>query len=370
MKVGCVTEIKKYEYRVGLTPDNVHSYVNHGHEVYIQKGAGLGSGFTDEEYIESGAMMCDGADEVWQIADMIVKVKEPLADEYPRMREGQIIYTYLHLAADRSLTDAMLNAKVKGVAYETIVDKNGGLPLLKPMSEIAGRLSVTEGAYHVKKTSGGIGLLLSGVPGVPKANVVILGGGNVGTNAAKMAVGLGANVTIIDLNLDRLTYLDDLFGARVQTMYSTDAAIEKALSQADLVIGAVLIPGAAAPKLIKKHHLPKMRPGSVIVDVAVDQGGCCETTKATYHDAPTFVLEGVVHYCVANMPGAVPRTSTIALTNATLRYGLAIADKGLEQAAKDVYGILPGINTYDGKLTFEGVAKAFDLPCTDVNTLI
>lgn len=335
MRVGCVKEIKNNEYRVGLTPDNVVSYVNAGHEVYIEKDAGIGSGFTTDEYEKAGAVILDSAKEVWDRSEMMVKVKEPLEEEYKYFHEGLILYTYLHLAADRPLTDALLASKVKGVAYETLIERNGSLPLLAPMSQIAGRLSIQEGAKYLEKPFGGSGVLLSGVPGTPKANVVILGGGNVGTNACKIAVGMGANVTITDISLSRLAYLDDIFGARIQTLYSTDAAIENAVANADLVIGSVLIPGKAAPKIMKKAYLKKMRPGSVIVDVAVDQGGCCETTKVTYHDDPTFVVDGVVHYCVGNMPGAVPRTSTIALTNATLKYGLEIAQKGLETACKE-----------------------------------
>ena len=345
MKVGCVKEIKNNEYRVGMTPDNVKSYTNAGHVVYIEKGAGEGSGFTDAEYEAAGAVMTDTAKEVWDACEMMIKVKEPLKEEYKYFHKDLILYTYLHLAADRPLTDALLEAGVKGVAYETLIERNRTIPLLAPMSQIAGRLSVQEGAKYLEKPFGGKGMLLSGVPGTPKAKVVILGAGNVGTNACKIAVGMGADVTIFDINLERLAYLDDIFGARIQTMYSTDAAIENAVKDADLVIGCVLIPGKAAPKVMKKAYLKEMKPGSVIVDVAVDQGGCCETTKVTYHDNPTFVVDGVVHYCVGNMPGAVPRTSTIALTNATLKYGLQIADKGLENACKENDVIYSGINT-------------------------
>ncbi len=370
MKVGCVKEIKRYEYRVGLTPENVKEYTTRGHTVYIQSGAGEGSSFTNADYQAMGATILNTAEEVWAGSDMVVKVKEPLAQEYPLIRENQIVYTYLHLAADRPLTEALLKNKAKAVAYETIRDSRGGLPLLKPMSEVAGRLSIQEGAKCLEKPMGGMGVLLGGVPGVPKASVVIIGGGVVGTNACKMAVGIGADVTIFDNNLDRLSYLDDIFGARIQTLYSTNAAIEKAITQADLVIGAVLIPGAAAPKLIKKEYLSKMKKGSVIVDVAVDQGGCCETTKATYHDDPTFVVDGVVHYCVANMPGAVSQTSTIALTNATLRYGLMIADLGLEEAVRQHPLLAPGINCYQGKLTCKEVAEGFQMDYTDIATLL
>lgn len=371
MKVGCVKEIKNNEFRVGMTPDNVKAYVGAGHEVYIEKGAGVGSGFMDAEYEEAGAKMIDSAKEVWDTVEMMIKVKEPLPEEYPLFHEGLILYTYLHLAADKPQTDALLAAKVKGVAYETLFDpRQGGLPLLAPMSQIAGRLSIQEGAKYLEKTFGGEGVLLAGVPGTPKANIVILGGGNVGTNACKIAVGMGANVTILDISLPRLAYLDDLFGARIQTLVSTDANIEKAVKEADLVIGSVLIPGKAAPKLFKKKYLKEMKPGAVFVDVAVDQGGCGETTKVTYHDDPIFEVDGVVHYCVGNMPGAVPRTSTIALTNATLSYGLQIAGKGLEQACKDNEVIYSAINTYDGKLTCKNVADSFDCyEYTDVRTV-
>ncbi len=370
MKIGCVKEIKNNEFRVGMTPDNAKSYVNAGHEVLIEAGAGLGSGFTDEEYVEAGAKMIGSAKEVWDSVEMMVKVKEPLPEEYPLFHEGLILYTYLHLAADRPQTDALLNSKVKGVAYETLIERNGSIPLLAPMSQIAGRLSIQEGAKYLEKLYGGEGVLLAGVPGTPKANVVILGGGSVGTNACKIAVGMGANVTIMDINLQRLAYLDDIFGARIQTLVSTDANIEKAVKDADLVIGCVLIPGKSAPKIFKKKYLKGMKPGAVFVDVAVDQGGCGETTKVTYHDDPVFIVDGVVHYCVGNMPGAVPRTSTIALTNATLSYGLQIANKGLEQACKDNDVIFSAINTYDGKLTCKNVADSYNEEYTDPRSLV
>ena len=360
MKVGCVKEIKNNEFRVGMTPDNVKSYVNAGHDVYIEKGAGEGSGFLDAEYVAAGAKMIDTAKEVWDTVEMMIKVKEPLPEEYPLFHEGLILYTYLHLAADKPQTDALLGAKVKGVAYETLIERNGSIPLLAPMSQIAGRLSIQEGAKYLEKRFGGEGVLLAGVPGTPKANIVILGGGSVGTNACKIAVGMGANVTIMDINLQRLAYLDDIFGARIQTLVSNDANIEKAVKEADLVIGCVLIPGKSAPKIFKKKYLKEMKPGAVFVDVAVDQGGCCETTQMTYHDDPIYKVDGVVHYCVGNMPGAVPRTSTIALTNATLSYGLQIAGKGLEQACKDNEVIYSAVNTYDGKLTCKNVADSFE----------
>ena len=370
MKVGCVKEIKNNEFRVGLTPDNVKSYVNAGHEVYIEKDAGVGSSFATSEYEAAGAKICDTAKEVWATVDMMVKVKEPLPEEYPLFKENLILYTYLHIAADRPQMDALLQYKVKGVAYETLLERNHTLPLLAPMSQIAGRLSIQEGAKYLEKPFGGSGMLLSGVPGTPKAKVVILGAGMVGTNACKIAVGMGAQVSIIDINLERLAYLDDIFGARIQTLYSTDAVIEKELASADLVVGSILIPGKAAPKVGKAAYLKNMRPGSVIVDVAVDQGGCFETTHVTYHDNPTYVVDGVVHYCVGNMPGAVPRTSTIALTNATLKYGLQIANKGLEGACKENDVMYSAINTYAGKLTCKNVADSFNMEYTDPKTLM
>lgn len=360
MRIGCVKEIKNNEFRVGMTPDNVKSYVGAGHEVYMEMHAGEGSGFTDEEYEAAGAKMIADAKDVWDAVEMMIKVKEPLPEEYPLFHEELILYTYLHLAADKPQTDALLKAKVKGVAYETLIERNGSIPLLAPMSQIAGRLSVQEGAKYLEKIYGGSGVLLSGVPGTPKANVVILGGGSVGTNACKIAVGMGANVTILDINIQRLAYLDDIFGARIQTLVSTDANIENAVKSADIVIGCVLIPGKAAPTIFKKRYLKLMRPGSVFVDVAVDQGGCGETTKVTYHDDPIYSVDGIVHYCVGNMPGAVPRTSTIALTNATLSYGLQIAGKGLEKACAENEVIYSAVNTYDGKLTCKNVADSFE----------
>lgn len=370
MRIGCVREIKNREYRVGMTPDNAKSYKNAGHEVLIEKGAGLGSGFSDAEYERAGARLCDRAEEVWAGCDMMIKVKEPLREEYQFFRRDLIIYTYLHLAADRELTDAMLASGVRGFAYETLIDKNGGTPLLAPMSQIAGRLSIQEGAKYLEKTYGGEGVLLSGVPGTPKAKIVIIGGGNVGTNACKIAVGIGAEVTILDIDVNRLAYLDDIFGARIQTLMSTDTNIENCLKEADLVVGSVLIPGKAAPKLVKKEYLKEMKKGSVIVDVAVDQGGCCETTKVTTHDDPIYEVDGVIHYCVGNMPGAVPRTSTIALTNATLSYGLRIAERGLEEACRKDPLMKTGVNTYDGKLTCENVALSFGMEYTDLDKLI
>lgn len=361
MKIGCVKEIKNHEYRVGMTPDNVEEYVRHSHQVFVETNAGEGSGFSNEDYVKAGAAIIGKAEDVWKNCDMIVKVKEPLEEEYGLIREGQILYTYLHLAANLPLTNVLLASGCKAVGYETITDKKGGLPLLKPMSEIAGRLSIQEGAKYLEKPFGGKGVLLGGVPGVKKARVVVLGGGIVGINACRMAVGLGADVTVLDMNLDRLAYLDELFEGKLKTLYSTDTAIKNEIASADLVIGAVLIPGASTPKLLKKEYLKTMKKGSVIVDVAVDQGGCFETTKATYHNDPVFEIDGVVHYCVANMPGAVPNTSTTALTNATLRYGLMIADLGIEKAAEQDCGLKNGINIYEGKCTYKNVADCHGL---------
>jgi len=370
MKIGLPKEIKDNEYRVGLTPAGVQALAHAGHEVYVQKTAGEGSGFTDEQYVKAGGKLLDSADEVWQTGDMIVKVKEPIAPEYPRMRENQLLFTYLHLAPEFELTKQMMDRKVTGVAYETITDVHGKLPLLTPMSEVAGRMSVQVGATYLEKMNGGRGILLGGVPGVPAANVVIIGGGIVGTEAAKMAVGLGAKVTIIDRNLDRLRQLDDIFLSKVQTLASSRYAIEEAISHADLVIGAVLVVGAAAPKLVTRDMLHLIPNGAVLVDVAVDQGGCFETTHATTHSNPTYYEEGVLHYCVANMPGAVPRTSTFALTNATLPYALDLANKGFEQAIKDDDGLREGVNTYAGKLTYEAVATSQNLEYTPLDGLL
>ena len=370
MKIGCVKEIKTNEYRVGLTPDNVKAYVAAGHHVYMEKGAGVGSGFPDTEYVEAGASLIDNAADVWHLVDMMIKVKEPLEEEYPLFHDGLILYTYLHLAADKEQMDALLAGKVKAVAYETIQETDGSLPCLAPMSQIAGRLSIQEGAKYLEKKFGGAGMLLAGVPGTPKANVVILGGGTVGMNACKIAVGMGANVTILDVNLKRLEQLDNLFGAHIQTLVSTDSNIERVVKDADLVIGSVLIPGGSTPKLFKKKYLPEMKDGAVFVDVAIDQGGCGESSHVTTHDDPVYVEQGVVHYCVGNMPGAVPRTSTIALTNATLRYGLQIAEAGLEEAAKKSKVIASGVNCYLGKLTNENVAKAHGYVYADLNELI
>ena len=370
MKIGCVREIKNNEFRVGMTPDNVRAYVSAGHEVLIEKGAGTGSGFTDAEYVDAGAVMADSAQEVWSAADMMIKVKEPLEEEYAYFREGLILYTYLHLAADEQQMDALLKGKVKAVAYETLQETDRSLPLLAPMSQIAGRLSIQEGAKYLEKRFGGEGILLAGVPGTPKAKVVILGGGTVGMNACKIAAGMGADVTILDISLKRLEELDNMFGSRIQTLVSNDSNIERAVKDADLVIGSVLIPGASTPKLFKKKYLPGMKDGAVFVDVAIDQGGCGETSRVTTHDDPVYIEDGVVHYCVGNMPGAVPRTSTIALTNATLRYGLQIAANGLEEACKKSAVICSGVNCYLGKITNANVAEAHRREAVDICSLI
>lgn len=370
MKIGLPKEIKDNEYRVGLTPAGVRAFTDAGHNVFVETAAGEGSGFANELYERAGAKILATADDVWGEGDMIVKVKEPVAPEYSRMRENQLLFTYLHLAPEPELTKQLLERKVSGVAYETITDERGTLPLLTPMSEVAGRMAVQVGATYLEKMNGGRGILLGGVPGVMAGRVVIIGGGVVGTEAAKMAIGLGAHVTIIDRNLDRLRQLDDIFLSKVQTLASSRYAIEEAISTADLIVGAVLVVGAAAPKLVTREMLKLIPNGAVLVDVAVDQGGCFETTHATTHSNPTYYEEGVLHYCVANMPGAVPRTSTFALTNATLPYALDLANKGLEQAIKTDKGLLEGVNTFGGKLTYEAVATSQNLEYTPLNTMI
>ncbi len=362
MIIGTVKEIKNLEFRVGLTPGAVKEYVSHGHQVYVEKNAGVNSGFKDSDYVNAGASILKTAEEVWKQSEMVVKVKEPLEPEFKFLREGLILYTYLHLAANEDLTYALMKSKTQSIAYETITDDDGGLPCLKPMSEVAGRLSAIEGAKYLEKPFGGSGILISGVPGVQKAKVTIVGAGVVGENALKMLVGMGADVTVLDINLRKLTFLDDIYGNKIQTLYSSRANLELAIKRADLVIGAVLLPGAKAPKLIKREYYKDMKPGSVIVDVAIDQGGSTEVSKATYHDNPTYVVDGIIHYTVANMPGAVPMTSTDALNNATLPYGLMIADLGLDMALNRSRALKKGINTYNGDITCPGVAEAFDLP--------
>ncbi|HKR00755.1 MAG TPA: alanine dehydrogenase [Pyrinomonadaceae bacterium] len=370
MIIGLPKEIKDNEYRVGLTPAGVRALTDSGHKVVVERSAGEGSGFDDELYERAGATLLDTPDDVWAEGEMIVKVKEPIAPEYTRMREGQLLFTYLHLAPDPKQTEALLKNKVTGIAYETITDRRGTLPLLTPMSEVAGRMAVQVGATYLEKMNGGQGILLGGVPGVPAAHVVIIGGGVVGTNSAKIAVGMGARVTIIDNNLDRLRELDDIFLSKVSTLASSAYMIHDAISQADLIIGAVLIPGAAAPKLVTRAMLKDVPKGAVIVDVAVDQGGCIETTRPTTHSNPTFYVEEVLHYCVANMPGAVPRTSTFALTNATLPYALKLANRGFMDAIRSDPGLKEGVNTYAGHLTYEAVAVAQGLPYTSLDEML
>jgi alanine dehydrogenase len=366
MIVGLPKEIKDNEYRVGLTPAGARALTDAGHTVVVERTAGEGSGFEDSLYERAGARLIESADDVWAEAEMVVKVKEPIAPEYPRMKEGLLLFTYLHLAPDPQQTKALLDNKVTGVAYETITDRKGTLPLLTPMSEVAGRMAVQVGAQYLEKMNGGRGVLLGGVPGVPAARVVIIGGGVVGTNAAKIAVGMGAQVTIVDKNLDRLRELDDIFLSKISTLASSAYAIHGAIAEADLIVGAVLVPGAAAPKLVTRSMLKDVSKGAVIVDVAVDQGGCIETTRPTTHSNPTYYVEDVLHYCVANMPGAVPRTSTFALTNATLPYALRLANRGLVDAVRSDPGLKEGVNTHAGHLTYEAVATDQGLPYTPV----
>jgi alanine dehydrogenase len=360
MKVGVPKEIKRFESRVSMTPDGVRAFKAAGHEVYVENGAGVGAQITDEMYAKAGAVMLDTHEEVFAVADMIYKVKEPLKEEYGLFRQGQLLFTYLHLAADKEQAVALTERKVTGIAFETIQLENGHLPLLEPMSEVAGRLAVQEGAKYLEKTYGGRGVLLGGIPGVPRGNVVIIGGGVVGANATKIAVGMGARVTLMDIQKSILQRYDDFYGVAIETMYSTPGNIERCLENADLVIGAVLIPGASAPKLITEEHVRCMKKGAVVVDVAVDQGGCCAYTKATYHDDPIFYVDGVVMYCVANMPGAVPVTSTWGLSQATLPYGLKIANLGIKEAAKDP-AVLKGINTFAGSITHDKVAESLGI---------
>ncbi len=370
MRIGVPTEVKNHEYRVGLVPASVAVLVDAGHSVLVQRGAGEGSGFVDDEYLEVGARLADGPQAVFDDSEMIVKVKEPLMNECEMMHEDQLLFTYLHLAPLRELTDALVERKITGVAYETIEDRKGSLPLLTPMSEVAGRMATLVGAYYQQRAYGGRGSLLSGVPGVPPGDVVIVGGGIVGLNAAKVALGIGARVSILDLNLDRLRFFDDTFHGMITTIVSNSHSVRTAAARADLLIGAVLVPGHSAPKLITRDMLSLMKPGAVLVDVAVDQGGCAETTRATTHSDPVYEVDGVLHYCVANMPGAVPRTSTVALNNATLPYALALANLGVERAAARDAGLKLGINTYAGYVTSAPVAESQDRPLTDIDSLL
>ncbi|NNE81634.1 MAG: alanine dehydrogenase [Silicimonas sp.] len=364
MKIGCPTEIKPQEFRVGMTPSTAGEAVRHGHEVIIQAGAGNGAGFTDADYVAVGAAIIDTAEEIFASADMIVKVKEPQAGERKMLREGQVLFTYLHLAPDPEQTHDLIASGATCIAYETVTDDRGGLPLLAPMSEVAGRLAPQVGAWTLQKANGGRGVLMGGVPGVGPANVVVIGGGVVGTHAAKIAAGMGADVTVLDRSLPRLRYLDDVFGAVFKNRYSSATATAELVAQADLVIGAVLIPGAAAPKLVSREDLKTMKPGAALVDVAIDQGGCFETSKATTHADPIYEVDGIMHYCVANMPGAVARTSTIALTNATMPFLLSLADKGWAQACADDPHLLEGLNVHAGKLTYYAVGRALGIDVT------
>ncbi len=359
MIIGIPKEVKNNEFRVSTTPAGVHALAAH-HTVLVEKGAGLGSAITDDEYVKAGAKIIDTADDVWAKADMIIKVKEPIASEYHRMRRGQILFTYLHLAASRECTDAIIKSGITAIAYET-VEEGRGLPLLAPMSEVAGRMSIQVGAAALQRPNGGRGVLLGGVPGVQPGKVVILGGGSVGVSAAAMAIGMRAEVTLLDINLKRLVEIDEMFHGQVKTIASSAYSIEQYCTEADLVIGGVLIPGAAAPKLVSDALVSKMKPGSVLVDVAIDQGGCFEGSKPTTHADPTFPVHNSLYYCVANMPGAVPATSTAALSNATLKYSLALANKGWEKALSDDAGFAKGLNAHEGKITYAAVASAHGL---------
>ncbi|WP_425043131.1 alanine dehydrogenase [Primorskyibacter sp. S87] len=370
MKIGCPKEIKPQEFRVGMTPNAAQEAVAHGHEVVIETNAGHGSGFEDADYIAAGAKILDTAEEVFATADMIVKVKEPQAVERKMLREGQLLFTYLHLAPDPEQTKDLLESGCTAIAYETVTDDRGGLPLLAPMSEVAGRLAPQVGAWTLQKANGGRGVLMGGVPGVGPARVVVIGGGVVGTHAAKIAAGMGAEVTVLDRSLPRLRYLDDVYGNQFRTGYSSAGLLEEHLSAADMIIGAVLIPGAEAPKLVRRDHFAGMKPGAVLVDVAIDQGGCFETSKATTHADPIYEVDGIMHYCVANMPGAVARTSTIALGNATMPFLLALADKGWKQACADDPHLLNGLNVHAGQLTYFAVGKALGIDVVSPNLVI
>ncbi|WP_027138327.1 alanine dehydrogenase [Gaetbulibacter saemankumensis] len=361
MKIGVPIEIKNNENRVGMTPSGVFELTKRNHEVYVQKNAGFGSGFFDKDYVEAGATILDTIEEVYDVAEMIVKVKEPIEQEYSLIKENQVVFTYFHFASSEALTNAMIDSKSVCIAYETVEDADGTLPLLIPMSEVAGRMSIQQGAKYLEKPIKGRGVLLGGVPGVRPGKVLVLGGGIVGIQAAKMAAGLGANVTILDINMKQLRYIADIMPANVYTEFSSEYNIRKHITDADLIIGGVLIKGAKAPKLITADMLKEMRPGTVIVDVAVDQGGCFETTKATTHEDPTYIIDDVVHYCVANMPGAVPYTSTVALTNVTLPYVIKLANEGWEQACANNASLAKGLNVVKGDIVYKEIAEAFDL---------
>lgn len=370
MRIGVPKEIKNNEFRVGLTPSSVTELCHHGHEIMVETGAGIGIGITDSDYIQAGAKIIQSAAEIFQTAELIIKVKEPQAQECAMLHPGQILFTYLHLAADRTQTEALLASGCTAMAYETVTDHLGGLPLLAPMSEVAGRMSIQAGAHCLEKAQGGSGILLAGVPGVPAAKVTVIGGGVVGTNAARIAIGMGAQVTVLDRSIRRLTELDFQFGNSMQTVYATLSNIEQHVLDSDLVVGAVLIPGATAPKLVSHATVKKMRPGSVLVDVAIDQGGCFETSRPTTHKDPTYIIDQVTHYCVTNMPGAVPRTSTFALNNATLPFILMIADLGPFAAMKKNKHLANSLNIHAGQLTYQAVADAFDLPYTPTEKIL
>ena len=370
MLIGLPKEIKNHEYRVGLTPASVRELTSRGHQVLVQTGAGASIGLTDDQYTAAGATLAADAASIFAKAEMIVKVKEPQPQECAMLRPGQILYTYLHLAPDPEQTAALVKSGAVCIAYETITGPGGGLPLLAPMSEVAGRMAIQAGAAHLEKSKGGMGVLLGGVPGVPAGHVVILGAGVVGTHALQMAVGMGARVTVLDKNVDRLRQLDLVFGNRISTVYSTALSVEEAVLSADVVVGGVLIPGAAAPKLVTRDMIARMKKGAVVVDVAIDQGGCFETSHATTHADPTFMVDGVVHYCVANMPGAVARTSTFALNNATIGHAVALADKGWKQALKDNVHLKNGLNVANGHVTFEAVAKDLGYAYVNADTLL
>ncbi|PMR66860.1 alanine dehydrogenase [Halomonas heilongjiangensis] len=370
MKIAVPKEIKNHEYRVALTPTGARELVARGHQVTVQGGAGEGAGFPDSDYEAAGARLEADVSAVWSDAELILKVKEPQAEEVARLTAGQTLFTYLHLAAEETLTRGLMASGATCIAYETVTDRQGGLPLLAPMSTVAGRMAVQAGAHSLEKAQGGAGVLLPGVPGVAPGKVAVIGGGVVGENAARMALGLGAEVTVLDKSIPRLETLDDRYQGRMKTVFSTADAIDEAVRESDLIIGAVLIPGAAAPKLITRAMLADMKPGSVLVDVAIDQGGCFETSRATTHAEPTYVVDGIVHYCVANMPGAVARTSTQALTNATLPFVMALADKGWQQALADDPHFAAGLNVHDGRITYAAVAEAFGLESVDPATLV
>ena len=370
MKIGCPKEIKPQEFRVGMTPNAAMEAVAHGHEVLIETGAGVGAGFADADYVAAGAVIIGTAADVFAQADMIVKVKEPQAGERKMLRKGQLLFTYLHLAPDPDQTHDLLASGCTAIAYETVTDRSGGLPLLAPMSEVAGRLAPQVGAWTLQKANGGRGVLMGGVPGVGPARVLVIGGGVVGTHAAKIAAGMGADVTVLDRSLPRLRYLDDVFGGQFKTGYSSAGLLAELLPQADMVVGAVLIPGAAAPKLISRAQLGMMKPGAVLVDVAIDQGGCFETSRATTHQDPIYEVDGIMHYCVANMPGAVARTSTLALGNATMPFMLALADKGWKRACAEDPHLLAGLNVHAGQLTYAAVGEALGIATVDPKALV